>query len=138
LLTGRPVLVGAGLAAELTGATVRIRAGGRTLDLARLGTVAAEGPAAALGRNLLVMEISQAGKLLGRDDVVTRLDVFTEKDADVAEVRRAAAERLRGWAAVRTPEAHGRSMQDVIAGIQVGLALGGAGALVVGLFLVYN
>lgn len=138
LLTGRPVLVGAGLAAELTGNTVHLRVGGRRLDLARLGTVAAAGPAAALGRNLLVMEIGQASRLLGRGDAVTRLDVFIYRGVDEAEVRRLAVERLHGRAEVRTPEAHGRSMRDVIAGVQVGFALCGAGALVVGLFLVYN
>jgi putative ABC transport system permease protein len=41
-------------------------------------------------------------------------------------------------ARVRTPEAQGERVRDVLVGIQVGFMLCGAGALVVGLFLVYN
>ena len=45
---------------------------------------------------------------------------------------------VAGRALVQTPEAGGQSVSDVIAGVQTGFALCGAGALVVGLFLVYN
>jgi putative ABC transport system permease protein len=39
---------------------------------------------------------------------------------------------------VRTPEANEQRMQDVMAGLQIGFSLCGFGAIVVGLFLVYN
>jgi putative ABC transport system permease protein len=45
---------------------------------------------------------------------------------------------LAGRAQVRSPEANDRMVQDVIGGIELGFALGGLGALIVGLFLVYN
>src|SRR5205814_1191941 len=53
-------------------------------------------------------------------------------------VRRAVEAVVAGRALVQTPDAGGQSVEDVIAGVQTGFALCGAGALVVGLFLVYN
>jgi putative ABC transport system permease protein len=41
-------------------------------------------------------------------------------------------------AQVRTPETNNQRIQDVMAGLQIGFALCGFGAMVVGLFLVYN
>ena len=41
-------------------------------------------------------------------------------------------------AQVRTPEANNQRIQDVMAGLQIGFSLCGFGAIVVGLFLVYN
>ncbi len=41
-------------------------------------------------------------------------------------------------AQVRTPEANDQRIQDVMAGLQIGFSLCGFGAMVVGLFLVYN
>jgi putative ABC transport system permease protein len=44
----------------------------------------------------------------------------------------------RQTAQVRTPEANNQRIQDVMAGLQIGFSLCGFGAIVVGLFLVYN
>jgi putative ABC transport system permease protein len=106
--------------------------------LARLGTVRLSGPAADFGRNLLILDLDRAARLLARPDTVTRIDLFLNPDADPIAVRRSVEQIVAGRALVQTPEAGGQSVADVIAGVQAGFGLCGAGALVVGLFLVYN
>jgi putative ABC transport system permease protein len=133
-----PVLVGESLNAELPPGPVRIRTNGQNAELARLGTVRLTGPAAEFGKNLLVLDIDRAANLLGRPETVSRIDLFLKSDADPVAVRRAVEQVVAGRALVQTPEASVQSVSDVIAGVQVGFALCGAGALVVGLFLVYN
>ncbi|HEY1375172.1 MAG TPA: FtsX-like permease family protein, partial [Gemmataceae bacterium] len=138
LLSPYPALVGEGLAAELPAGAVRVRVNGRDAELAPLGTVHLSGPAAEFGKNLLVLDLDRAAKLFGRPDTISRIDLFIQTDADPAAVRRAVEQVVAGRVLVQTPEAAGRSVSDVIAGVQTGFALCGAGALVVGLFLVYN
>lgn len=138
LLSPNPVLVGESLAAELPAGPVRVRANGRDVELTRLGTVHLTGPAAEFGRNLLVIDVDRAAQLLDRPHTVSRIDLFLQPEADPAAVKRTVEQVVAGRALVQTPEAGGRSVSDVIAGVQAGFALCGAGALVVGLFLVYN
>ncbi|MFN4261558.1 MAG: FtsX-like permease family protein [Gemmataceae bacterium] len=133
-----PALVGQDLAAELPG-SIRVLSAGQPRELTQLGTVAADGPAAQLIQRMLVMDLEDAARLLGQSaDIVTRLDLFLEPGADCEATRRAVASRVAGQARVQTPEEQGLAMQEVLAGLQIGFSLCGAGALVVGLFLVYN
>jgi putative ABC transport system permease protein len=143
VLSGRPAFVGSGLAAELekagaAGDRLRLRASQKVHEVRVAGTVTLSGPAAAIGDVLVAMDAAQAAKLLGRPGVVSRIDLFLAAGADPKTVRRAVADALDGAARVETPETHGASSQEVMAGVSVGFTLFGAGALVVGLFLVYN
>jgi putative ABC transport system permease protein len=138
LLSSFPVLVGESLAADLPPGPIRARVNGRDVELARLGIVRLSGPAADFGKNLLILDLDKAAKLLDRPDTVSRIDLLLQPDADPAAVRQAVEKVVAGRALVQTPEAGGKSVSDVIAGVQTGFALCGAGALVVGLFLVYN
>lgn len=134
----QPVLVGKELAAELKG-KVRVMAADAPRDLTQLGTLDGEGAAADLSRNLLLMDVTDAARLLGRPvDLVTRIDLFLEPGADREQVRRSVELALAGQAHVQTPESQGQSFQEVMAGIELGFSLSGMGALIVGLFLVYN
>lgn len=143
---GRKALfLGKDLAEELTrtmapdAKEVQLLALGETRTLPRwAGTVDARGPAAALGGNVLYLEVTAAADLLGKPDRVTRLDVALDPNADRAEVRRAVESAAEGQAEVRTPEAQDQSIHDAMAGLQLGFSVCGAGALVIGLFLVYN
>src|SRR5581483_5978823 len=74
VLSPYPVLVGDGLAAELPDGPVRARVSGQVVDLAPLGTVHLSGPAAELGRNVLVLDLDRAAKLFGRPNTVSRID----------------------------------------------------------------
>lgn len=119
-------------------ASFRVRAGGQDRRIAAVGTVEARGAAAALGGSVVAMELTDAAALLGRPGLVSRIDIALSPGADGPAVRRRVEEVLDGAAQVRTPDAGERSIRDVMAGLEIALQLGGAGALVVGLFLVYN
>ncbi|MBY0524918.1 MAG: FtsX-like permease family protein [Gemmataceae bacterium] len=139
MLTGRrPVMVGTELAAALQGDAVRVRGGGQVSSLAVLGTVDAKGSAASLGGNVLVMRLADAAQVLGKPDLVTRIDIVLAPGADREKVRSLVAKVVGDEETVRTPESNNDSIHDVMAGLELGFMLGGVGALVVGLFLVYN
>jgi putative ABC transport system permease protein len=136
----RAALAGADLAASLPPgtATLRVRGGGREHRLSLVGTVRGRGQAAALGGNVLLLPLDDAGHVLGRPGVVNRVDLVLQPAADVATVRREVEGLLAGRATVRSAGEADTGFQDVIGGVQIGFQLSGAGALVVGLFLVYN
>ena len=146
LLGGRkPIFLGKELAETLSKTlpsnqnTVQVRLGGRTHRLPRNdGTIDAGGPAAVIGGNMLVMDIAQLALLRGRPQLVTRLDVSLEANANIENVRSRLQELAGSRAVVQTPETQAQSVRDVMAGLQIGFAICGMGALIVGLFLVYN
>jgi putative ABC transport system permease protein len=143
-----PALVSRGLAADLgieapgSDGRLHVRVAGVEHTLVVGGTLgAAEGsPLAALGDNVLGMLREDAGRLLfpRRPDHVTRIDIAVEPDADIQEVKRLVAAQVGDQGDVQTPTDSDRSLQDITSGLEVGFILGGLGALVVGLFLVYN
>jgi putative ABC transport system permease protein len=156
--------------------------------LLRVGTLTAEGPAAALAGNVLVTKLDIARRVLGlRPGLVSRLDLLLEPGFDRDKVRARVGEVLKNkhiqagrahqiaqaiavqgfassaaWspgvpqiavplavaafdasalriqAEVTTPEEQDSSSQEVMRGMEAGFLLCGLGALVVGMFLVYN
>jgi putative ABC transport system permease protein len=143
VLLGRPpALIGGGLDAILPAGTKRLKvlAGGATHQITRVGTFEASGPLAALGGNVLLMECDDAAKLLDRPGRVTRLDVTIMAGADREEVARAIRARMKGTdeGQVSTPEAEDNRIREVLNPLKVGTLIVSAGALVVGMFLVYN
>jgi putative ABC transport system permease protein len=118
-----------------------------------------DSPAAAYSRNLVAMEANQAARALrvplpakflavtgtlaeGARAVeparLSRIDVFLEPDADREKTRAAVQEVVGDRAMVRTPEQQRKTTEDVVGGIRISFSLCSVGALVVGLFLVYN
>lgn len=141
----RSVFVGAQLAADLAlvsgkdTPTFRVVAAGRAHTVGPwVGTVDARGPGAALGGNVLYMETGAAAEFLGRHGFVSRIDLQLEPDAERDAVRASAEAILHGRAKVETPEDQAKSIHEAMAGLQIGFSVCGAGALVIGLFLVYN
>lgn len=119
--------------------TFRILAAGEPRQLPLwVGTVEAKDYAAALGGYVLYMDASAAGKLLGRPGIVSRLDLTLEPNADRDKVLARVEQVLGNKARVQTPEAYDQKVHDAMDGLQIGFSICGAGALVVGLFLVYN
>ncbi len=139
LLIGRkPVLLGKDLARELD-RRFSVRASSQPRAVVQVGTVAIEGPAAAFNKSLLIMDVKDAAELLERSGgLVSRIDLFLEPGANREQVRQQVAAAMTGQAAVRTRESQAQALQEVMAGLELGFSLCGAGALVVGLFLVYN
>lgn len=118
--------------------TVQILVGGQTQHLRRVGVIRAHGPASALAGNVLVVSCSDASALLGRPDLVSRIDVILDPQADRVQVTQRIAEVLGGKARLATPDQHGRWVEEMLDGLRLGLRFCGVGALMVGLFLVAN
>jgi len=118
-----------------------LRYGGRNLECTPMLVVkvSPESPLAALGSNVIGMEIDcAAGFVRPGFPRINRIDIIltpgANRDAVKAQLAAVAGDR----AGVRTPEDQGRSTQEIIGGIQIGFTLCSVGAMVVGLFLVYN
>jgi putative ABC transport system permease protein len=138
-----------GLARELDANTkgkadrIRVRAAGKEHLLSGVMTLTLQekSPAGAVfGANFLVLSVEDAARLEfpGRPEFVSRIDLKRAPGADLERVRAAVAAYVGDRGDVTTPEVNAQAVQDVTAGLELGFALGGVGALVVGLFLVYN
>lgn len=134
------VLLGEDLDRELPSdsETVQALIAGQIHYLRRVGVIKAADPAAAPTSNLLVLSCGDAAALLGRPNRVSRIDVLLEPGANRQQVRRHIEEETAGTARVATPEQHGCWVEEMLAGLRLGLRLCGVGALAVGLFLVAN
>jgi putative ABC transport system permease protein len=139
-----PAVVGSALARRLATRkatdSFHLRVAGRELDVAPVGTVTLEGNAAALGEDVVFLPLQAGARLVMpvRPDYATRINLLLEPGADADEVRRRVRDCLAGRAEVRTTDADNEATRDLAAGLEMGVAIGGAAALVVGLFLVYN
>jgi putative ABC transport system permease protein len=120
---------------------VQIPASKAVYVMRRAGVISGEGPAAALGGNILVMRLTeQTPRILGLKKPwhVSRIDLTLARGADRAAVQQRVAAVLAGRGEVRTPEEQNQTVQNVMSSLQASLLLCGVAALVVGLFLVYN
>jgi putative ABC transport system permease protein len=118
--------------------TVQVLIGGQTQYLRRVGVVSGRGSASGFAGNLLVMSCADAAALLGRPDLASRIDLTLDPGADREQTRQCVESALAGKARVTTPEQHGRWVDEMLAGLRLGLRMCGVGALMVGLFFVAN
>ena len=137
-----------------------IRYATRNVECLPIGVVEfdPDSPLAPLGKNFIGMSVGQAIQVVRpvpplaavgggpgeaaletvRPPKVNRIDLFLEPGADPDAVAADAARVVAGRAEVRTPDAQRRSTQEIVSGLQVGVLMCSAGAMIVGLFLVYN
>jgi len=138
-----------------------LRYAGRDIECIPVGMVefGPDSPLAALGNNFVGMEVGQAARVVRASPSdaslamgvaaveawsieyppkVNRIDVFVEPGANVEIVRERVAEVTHRRAKVHTPEDQRQSTQEIVSGLQVGFLVCSAGAMIVGLFLVYN
>jgi putative ABC transport system permease protein len=136
----KPVLVGRDIDMALApeSDTIQVLVAGQIQTLKRTGVLKPRGPAASACGNMLVLSCADAAALLGRPDLVSRMDLTLEPATDRAEVLRQIDAVLDGKAQVATPQQHAHWVEEMLAGLRIGLRLCGAGALAVGLFLVAN
>jgi putative ABC transport system permease protein len=126
------------LAGRLETMPLRIQGVGQEPQIfLQVGTVKADGPVGAIVNHCLFMNAADAAELTGLSGLVTRIDVFLQPDADRDAVRGRVQQALAGRASVQTPGENEQRVQKLMAGLQLGFSLSGAGALVIGLFLVY-
>jgi putative ABC transport system permease protein len=141
-----PVLAGDQLAgaleAKLPGddKTFQAIASSKRSTLSLFGTVHFQNLTALSDGNFLVMDVRDAAGLIfpQRKDNVSQINIHVEPDADRQQVRERLKEYVGDRAEVRTLESNYEAVRDVTAGLELGFDIGGAIALVVGLFLVYN
>jgi putative ABC transport system permease protein len=90
--------------------------------------------------NFLVMDVGDAAGLIfpQRKENVSQINIHVEPGVDRRQVRRRLQAYLGDRAEVRTMESNYEAVRDVTGGLELGFDIGGAIALVVGLFLVYN
>lgn len=132
----------------------------REIECLPVGIVdfAPDSPLAPLGKNFIGMSVGQAARVMrpvppaaavlgGPGEVlaellapekVNRIDLFLEPGVDREVVERAAGAVVGARATVRTPDAQRRSTQEIVSGLQIAFLVCAAGAMIVGLFLVYN
>lgn len=140
-----------------------LRCGTRQVECLPIGyfEMQSSSPMAALGTQIIGMELGQAVRFLHPGPAlataaivgptttdtlwehivpprVNRIDVLLESGADLASVQAELQQVVGLRAEVRTPEAHARSTQEIVGGLQIAFVLCSFGAMVVGLFLVYN
>ena len=91
-------------------------------------------------QQVIFMRAQAAGALIypARPEYVTQINLTLRPGANREEVRRGLESYLGTPYKVQTLEATFETVRDVAAGLELGFAIGGIGALVVGLFLVYN
>jgi putative ABC transport system permease protein len=142
--TGKGALVSRALREDLARAgrganqPIDFHSGGQAHRLVPAGVLDLEGPAARLGQTMLVVDVNEATRLVGQPGLATRFDVALEPGADRGSVQAALERAAGGKAEVKTPESQRLSTDEIIGSLQIGFTLCGLGALVVGLFLVYN
>jgi putative ABC transport system permease protein len=141
----KPVVVGADLLGRLPSAQgkpqpFQVRLCGRTLQLLPMGSARIEGDLAALGNNTLFLRLEDAAALVNphRPNSVSRINLALVPGADAEKVRRQAQEVVGSRGEVRTAAQNSESALGVTSGLERGVELGGVGALLIGLFLVYN
>lgn len=140
LLGPTPVLVGEQLDRDFLKGKKRfvIEAGGQSLPVIVVGRVRATGAFASLGGQAVITAWQPAARLLGKPGMVHRLDIKLAPQADADEVLREARLLVGSQGKVQTTEDQDKRLRHVLKAFEIGYWLGGIGALVVGLFLVYN
>jgi putative ABC transport system permease protein len=141
----KPVVVGADLRGRLPAAhgkpePFQVRLSGRTLQLLPVGTAHVRGDLATLGNDSLFLRLEDAAALANphRPNYVSRINLSLAAGADAEQVRRRVQEVVGSRGEVRTAAQNSESALGVASGLELGVKLGGVGALLIGLFLVYN
>jgi putative ABC transport system permease protein len=97
-----------------------------------------DGKAASFQRNLVALDLKPALRLFPTGKRVGRVDIHLEKSANKDAVHAALTEIVGDRAEIKSEKELKKSTDDAISGIQISFELCSAGALIVGLFLVYN
>jgi putative ABC transport system permease protein len=148
LLLRPPVLVSENLAKELyeklgtsPGQHFHLRNAGLKPEVTLFGTVNFTDSALPLkDSHVVITSLGAASAICYPEDpgTINQIGVTLYPGVDRAQAQARIQEWLGTQAQVQTIQDSQRLVSDVTAGLQIGFAIGGAGALIVGLFLVYN
>jgi putative ABC transport system permease protein len=112
---------------------------GKEMRVANIGTVEVRGDSGPLEQDTLFMYLGDAAALVypHRRDYVSQINISLRSPADREAVRQRVQALVPVPCKVETLDTNLESVRDITAGLELGFLLGGAGALVIGLFLVY-
>jgi putative ABC transport system permease protein len=146
VLRGRtPVFLSSELANDL--ADVRtlstpfhMRLAGREKTAECVGTVHVLRKEDQFEKNVVFLSTADAAALVfpDRDDYVSQVNLILDHPQEAGAICRRLREIIGRPYNVQTVEENFEAVKDITAGLELGVDIGGAGALVVGLFLVYN
>ena len=134
--------MGRGLHALLPPGTTQftVHAAGGNHDVIPCGTVEASGPIAVLGGNVVLLDCQDAARLLDHPGRVDRIDIGLAPGVRSEEAASAIVAATQGYDGVRVrpPDWEDDRIRESLAPLKVASLVISAGALVVGMFLVYN
>ncbi|MGL4550256.1 MAG: ABC transporter permease, partial [Gemmataceae bacterium] len=124
----------------LPATTFSLRNAGRTPTFLLAGTVDFASSGMPVNGSVAVLPLDAASRVCYPEKVgtVQQINVRLTPGADAAKAREALQKWLGGRGDVQTIDASRAVVSDVTSGLELGMLIGSAGALVVGLFLVYN
>ncbi len=102
------------------------------------GLIKESGPVKAFGGWVAVMYVGSAQEAFGRTGRIDRIDVAVDPAVGVDAVKAALEKELGPSFEVERPSRRGGSVERMVLSFRMGLNLGSAVALLVGVFLVYN
>jgi putative ABC transport system permease protein len=108
--------------------------------VACIGTAQTTKEAGQVEKNVIFMEDEPASALIypNRPNIVSQINLRLDSQDHAAVVSRQVQEIVGPAYHVQTIEENFEAIEDITAGLELGFAIGGVGALVIGLFLVYN
>jgi len=127
-------------ARNLDPTTLSLRNAGQTPRFVIVGTVDFRDSDLPIAGSVVVLPLVSASRLCfpGQEVRVHQINVRLKPGADPTEVQSVLQRWLGDRADVQTPQGNREMVSNVTAGLELGMLIGSAGALVVGLFLVYN
>lgn len=102
------------------------------------GLLKEKGPVKAFGGSVGIMYVGSAQEAFHRGRNIDRIDVGVDPALGADRVRQSLVQALGSHFEVERPERRGGSVEKMVLSFQMGLNLGSAVALLVGMFLVYN
>ncbi len=144
LLDGRqPVLLRKELAAEMKerASDFNVYLANNSVHVSCVGTVEVRGDVGLLEKDTVFMLLRDAASLVYPDrgePYVTQINLRLHSRDDLPRVQKRLQELVPVPCKVETLETNMEGVRDITAGLELAFSIGGAGALVVGLFLVYN
>ena len=121
-----------------TGSTFALMTPDGAKDFTVHGLLRETGPVKAFGGSVAVMFFGSAQEAFGRGRTFDRVDLAKSPGTDLDELTRRLRAQLGPTYEVERPERRGQSVETMVRSFQLGLNLGSAVALIVGVFLVYN
>jgi putative ABC transport system permease protein len=122
--------------------TITMRVGNKTKSFPIAGyfTLKPDSPAAAFGLSVVGMELAAAAKFLKGDGpvLVNRIDIAYLPKADGKSIENRVREVVGPRGTIETAETRGQASMEIVNGMKIGFTLCSLGAMIVGMFLVYN